>query len=111
MSPCCLARGCSGCSRGITPWIIKLLRKNLSSSRPVLLEESLVVSPLVQIVWQRLQYLDISRNSVGRVGLRYDRAEKEIWPAEGLRSTCNAQQWGTLRGLGDAQGRDLSVRV
>ena len=39
--------------------IIKLLRKNLSSSRPVLLEESLVGSPLVQIVWQRLQYLDI----------------------------------------------------
>ena len=37
--------------------IIQALRKDLSSTRPVILEESLVGSPLVQIVWQRLQYL------------------------------------------------------
>ena len=35
--------------------IIQVLRKDLSSTRPVILEESLVGSPLVQIVWQRLQ--------------------------------------------------------
>ena len=45
--------------------IIQALRKrhieheasDLSSTRPVILEGSLVGSPLVQIVWQRLQYL------------------------------------------------------
>ena len=36
----------------------------------MILEESLVGNPLVQIVWQRLQYLDISRNSVGGVWRR-----------------------------------------
>ena len=36
----------------------------------MILEESLVASPLVQIVWQRLQYLDNSRNSVGGVWRR-----------------------------------------
>ena len=36
--------------------IIQALRKDLSSTRPVILEESLVGSPLVQIVWQMLQY-------------------------------------------------------
>ena len=35
--------------------IIQALRKDLSSTRPVILEESLVGSPLAQIVWQRLQ--------------------------------------------------------
>ena len=34
--------------------IIQALRKDLSSTRPVILEESLAGSPLVQIVWQRL---------------------------------------------------------
>ena len=47
--------------------IIQALKKNLSSTRPVILEESLAGSPLVQIVWQRLQNLDISRNSVAAV--------------------------------------------
>ena len=36
----------------------------------MILEESLAGSPLVQIVWQRLQYLDIYRNSVGGVWRR-----------------------------------------
>ena len=35
-----------------------------------MLEESLAGRPLVQIVWQRLQYLDICRNSVGEVWRR-----------------------------------------
>ena len=47
--------------------IIQALRRDVSSARPVILEESLAESPLVQIVWQRLQYLDNSRNSVGGV--------------------------------------------
>ena len=41
------------------PVIIQSLRKDLSSASPVILEESLAGSPLVQIVWQKLQYLDI----------------------------------------------------
>ena len=36
----------------------------------MILEESLVGSPLVQIVWQGLQYLDNSRNPVGGVWRR-----------------------------------------
>ena len=39
--------------------IIQALRKGLIEHEPVILEESLVASPLVQIVWQRLQYLDV----------------------------------------------------
>ena len=35
--------------------IIQALKKGISSTRPVILEESLAGSPLVQIVWQRLQ--------------------------------------------------------
>ena len=35
--------------------IIQGLKKDLSSARPVILEESLAGSPLVEIVWQRLQ--------------------------------------------------------
>ena len=35
--------------------IIQALRRDVSSARPVILEESLAGSPLVQIVWQRLQ--------------------------------------------------------
>ena len=34
--------------------IIQALKKDLSSTRPVILQESLAGSPLVQIVWQRL---------------------------------------------------------
>ena len=37
--------------------IIQALSKDLSSARPVLLEESLAGSPLVQFIWQRLQAL------------------------------------------------------
>ena len=39
--------------------IIQALRKDLSSARPVILE-SLAGSPLVQIVWQRLQVARLS---------------------------------------------------
>ena len=35
--------------------IIQALRRDVSSARPVILEESLAGSLLVQIVWQRLQ--------------------------------------------------------
>ena len=46
--------------------IIQALRKDLSSTRPVILEESLVGSPLVEIVWQKLQYTAVPGYSYTR---------------------------------------------
>ena len=43
--------------------LIQDLRRDLLSTRPGILEESLVGSPLVQIVWQRLQTTDWGRRS------------------------------------------------
>ena len=57
----------------------------------MILEESLVGSPLVQIVWQRLQYLDNSLNSVGGVWRRNlaaaVRRVQQIRPLLGVRRT------------------------
>ena len=44
--------------------IIQALRKNFSSARPVILEKSLAGSPLVQIVWQRLQHTQKGRRGM-----------------------------------------------
>ena len=48
----------SHCRSAVMSFLIEGLRLDLSSTRPVILEESLVGSPLVQIVWQRLQTLN-----------------------------------------------------
>ena len=50
--------------------IIEALKKGLVEHEASDTEESLAGSPLIQIVWQRLQYLVISRNSVGGVWRR-----------------------------------------
>ena len=73
----------------------------------MILEVSLAGSPLVQVVWPRLQYLDIYRNSVGGVWRRNRAAAVGAnWSA--LRSETNLKRTAVEDALAGSRTRKKS---